>query len=290
VRDHVPPPAGLPLRAAGPPPEREIHGVLTLRSLDGRNPDHHGERAHRWGIEKYFRDDGESRPDPTVPHTFEPGVEAWLFPQVLAIAKQWLAECLVLKNAPDTFPQLLLLLEFAHDAADRIYQSIVAASDGEARLHPIPKAYDPLGSTRSVDFDTVKPVWPTRADKCHVSHVVADTGSWEQKMAQVLEELDEVTAYVKNQGLDFVIPYTLNGESKQYVPDFLVKAGPDFTLIVEVSGEARKDKAAKVAAARNLWMPAVNNHGGFGRWGFVEVTDPWDAKGVIRRAIEGGRA
>jgi type III restriction enzyme len=40
-----------------------------------------------------------------------------------------------------------------------------------------------------VDFDTIKPVWPTRADKCHVSHVVADTGSWEQKLAQVLEEL-----------------------------------------------------------------------------------------------------
>jgi type III restriction enzyme len=30
-----------------------------------------------------------------------------------------------------------------------------------------------------------------------------------------------------------------------------------------------------------LWVPAVNNHGGFGRWAFVEVTDPWDAWGVI---------
>ena len=52
-----------------------------------------------------------------------------------------------------------------------------------------------------------------------------------------------------------------------------------------MSGEARKDKAAKVAAARTLWVPAVNNHGGFGRWAFVEVTDPWDARGVIRMAI-----
>jgi type III restriction enzyme len=151
------------------------------------------------------------------------------------------------------------------------------------------RSYDVVGSTRWVDFDTIKPVWASRADKCHVSHVVADTGSWEQKLAQVLEEMDEVTAYVKNQGLNFTIPYTLNGDERAYYPDFLVRVGDDLTLVVEVSGEARKDKAAKVATARTLWVPAVNNHGGFGRWGFVEVTDPWDAKGVIRGAIAESR-
>jgi len=46
--------------------------------------------------------------------------------------------------------------------------------------------------------------------------------------------------------------------------------------IVELSGERGKDKAAKAATARTLWVPAANNHGGFGRWGFVEVTDPYD--------------
>jgi type III restriction enzyme len=33
-----------------------------------------------------------------------------------------------------------------------------------------------------------------------------------------------------------------------------------------------------VATARNLWIPAVNNLGTFGRWAFVEITDPWNAK------------
>jgi very-short-patch-repair endonuclease len=56
-------------------------------------------------------------------------------------------------------------------------------------------------------------------------------------------------------------------------------------LIIEVSGEARKDKAAKVSTARNLWIPAVNNHGGFGKWAFVEISDPWDAKNTIRAFI-----
>ena len=45
---------------------------------------------------------------------------------------------------------------------------------------------------------------------------------------------------------------------------------------------ARMDKAAKVAAAGNLWVPAISNHGGYARWAFVEISDPWDAKKTIR--------
>ncbi len=56
-------------------------------------------------------------------------------------------------------------------------------------------------------------------------------------------------------------------------------------LILEVSGERKKDKAAKVAAARNLRVPAVNAHGGFGCWAFVEVSDPWDTKNTIRAML-----
>jgi type III restriction enzyme len=124
------------------------------------------------------------------------------------------------------------------------------------------------------------------------SHVVADTGSWEQRMAQVLEdELPEVVRYVKNQSLGFAIPYSFDGQSKRYVVDFIACIndghGTDdlLNLLVEVSGETRRDKTAKVNAARNLWVPAVNNHGGFGRWAFVEVTDPWDAQDTIRAAV-----
>jgi type III restriction enzyme len=164
-------------------------------------------------------------------------------------------------------------------------------------LKPLLRPYDTICSTRYVDFDTTKAVYATDPSKCHVSHVVADTGSWEQKLAQTLEEMPEVVAYVKNQGLNFTIPYTLNGEEKQYCPDFIaristrrVRLQPDpaevVNLIIEVSGEARKDKAAKVSTARTLWIPAVNGHGGFGRWAFVEVTDPWDAQRTIRAAVQ----
>lgn len=34
-------------------------------------------------------------------------------------------------------------------------------------------------------------------------------------------------------------------------------------------------------------IPAVNNHGGFGRWEFLEIVDPWDAQNTIRAFLKG---
>jgi len=265
--------------------ERTIH---TLEDLQRRRPQEVAFLLAKLVIEKYFRQDGVAREDRPEKHQFDAEVQAWRFPQVLAITRRWLAECVTLKD--NTFPQLLLLIEFAHDAADKIYRSIVASSAGQQTLLPILRPYDVQGSTRYVDFDTVKPVYVTRPDKCHISHVVADTGSWEQKAAQALEEMDEVVAYVKNQSLGFSIPYTLNGEERAYYPDFIVRLRYTnesiVNLILEVTGEKKKDKEAKVATARDLWVPAVNAHGGYGRWGFLEITDPWNAQNTIRVALK----
>ena len=35
------------------------------------------------------------------------------------------------------------------------------------------------------DFDTTRPVYTSNPDKCHINYVVADTTSWEQKMARL---------------------------------------------------------------------------------------------------------
>jgi type III restriction enzyme len=189
---------------------------------------------------------------------------------------------------------MLLLHELADRAVERIYKAIVRADDDEATLRAMLSPYDRTGSTRHIDFDTAKPVYATDPDRCHVSHVVADTQSWEQKMAQVLEDMDEVRCYVKNEGLGFSIPYAVDGEQRGYVPDFLARVddghGDDdpLTLIVEVSGQALEAKQAKVTTARDLWVPAVNNLREFGRWAFIEIADPWDAENAIR-ALLGAR-
>lgn len=234
-------------------------------------------------LENHFQDD-------------EGNIKPYLFPQVLDITRQWIGECVICHD--NTFPQLLLLIKFAHNAADRIYRSIVKSTDKSQALKPVLKPYDMLGTTKYVDFDTIRAVYPTTLS--HISHVVADTDSWEQKLAQSLEDMEEVISYAKNQNLGFTIPYTFNGEEKNYMPDFVVrlkvptleKGGEGgfsnnfLNLIIEVTGEKKKDKEAKVATAKDLWVPAVNNHGGFGRWEFIEITDPWNVKNTIREFLQ----
>jgi type III restriction enzyme len=260
--------------------ETTIH---TLEDLKRRREQEVAFLLAKLALEKYYHDD-------------EGNCKQWVFPQLLGITRQWLSDCVRCKD--NTFPQMLLLIEFAHTAADKIYRSIVSGTEGEKVLKPILQPYNTVGSTRYVDFDTTRSVYPTNPAYCHVSHVVADTESWEQKMAQALEELGDegiVISYVKNQQLGFYIPYTLVGDEHNYIPDFIARVDDGrekedpLNLIIEVSGERDRDKEAKVATARNLWVPAVNNHGEFGRWAFIEITDPWDAKNTIRAVIEKAR-
>jgi type III restriction enzyme len=277
--------ADLPTRVENAPivGESSIH---TLDDLKNRREQEVAFLLAKLVLEKYFRQDGAQSVERSATHQFDAEVQAWLFPQVLNIAKGWLRECVTCKD--NTFPQLLLLLAFTHEAADRIYRAIVRSQSGETTLLPILHPYDTIGSTRYVDFDTTRETYLTAPNKCHVSHVALDS-NWEAKMAQSLEEMEEVVCYVKNQGLGFTISYTINGSEHNYQPDYIVRLrnqqGNLTNLIVEVTGEKKKDKAAKVATARTMWVPAVNNHGGFGRWAFLEIADPWEAKNAIRTAL-----
>jgi len=263
--------------------EKTVH---TLDELKNRRMQEVEFLLAKLTLEKYFRWDGEERRDKTKEHHFDSEVQSWLFPQILSITRDWLKECVICKD--QCFPQLLLLIEFAHDAADRIYAAIVKGDPGERRLKPILQPYDTIGSSRYVDFDTTRPVYATAEDKCQVSHVVMDS-SWEGKVAEVVESAEampEVISYVKNHGLGFYIPYTINGEQHRYIPDFIIKLatpdGGEVHLILEVTGQGSKEKGAKASTTRNLWVPAINNHGAFGTWGFLEITDPWDVANTIR--------
>ena len=258
-----------------------IIGEIAIHTLDELKARREQEVAFliaKHVLERHFRDDdGCDRPD--------------LFPQVLAITRDWLEKHAVCKDG--TFKQLLLFHQPAIDASDKIHRAIVRGTPGEPRLKPRLRPFDPIGSTRYIDFNTSKPVWVTRADRCHVSHVVGDS-NWEFKFTQTLEDMPEVVRYVKNQGLGFAIPYTLDGEERNYYPDFIthidLPGQEEFTLILEVSGAAKRDKAAKVATAKTFWIPAVNNHGGLGRWDFLEIKDPWNAANAIRKHLKGGSA
>ena len=227
----------------------------------------------------------------------------WLFPQVLRITRRWMKECVTYKD--NTHPQFFQIGEIERKAAHRIHAGILRAEQHAQNSHAEndapPKTFLPIfrskqhtGSTEGTAFETTQPTWETHPEKCHISHVVADTDSWEQKTAQALEQMDEVVAYVKNHNLGFTIPYVNhNGESRQYVPDFIARIRKQdgnaedniVNLILETSGRGREDKVQKVDTVKNMWVPAVNNYGELGKWTFLEITDPWNIQNTIRERM-----
>jgi len=221
-------------------------------------------------VENYLLD-AEQRPKP------------WLFPQILPIVQRWMNEHVVVQG--DAFEQMLLLSQYSHTAAQKVASAIVRGTAGTKRLLPILRPYDAMGSTAEVDFNTTRAVYTTA--KSHLNYVVEDSG-WESQVAETLDHLAEVIAYFKNPGI-LRIPYTHEGIPGHYVPDFVVRlrdGRPDpLNLIIEVTGERKKDKVTKVETAATYWVPAVSNLGEFGRWAFTEITDPWEAADLIALSI-----
>lgn len=223
----------------------------------------------------------------------------WLFPALVRIARQWLAECVEVRPGFG-IGHLLRYAEWQHEAAEAIYRAItVQDGNRRARLRPILRRFDPMGDTGSVSFFTRKATMET--NRSEISHVTLDGSggnTWEQILALECERPgSRVAAYAKNDHLGFTIPYVHKGVTHSYVPDFLLRLerapeeGFDRVLIVEVSGGTKRQHspgptAVKAETARNSWCAAVNNHGGLGRWGYVEITTMVGVQHLLGDAID----
>jgi type III restriction enzyme len=220
----------------------------------------------------------------------------WLFPALVNVTTRWLApQPGLVTFAPDTPVGSLLLAEPRAQAAEAVFNAVVWYPDARREiLLPIIRRFDPEGSTDEVSFVTRKVV--IEAIKSPVSHVVLDGvkgNTWEETIAGLLEADDRVAAYVKNDHLGFFIPYVWEGRAHDYLPDFLVRLvdlpeDVTRTLIVEVSGGRKSPgpTAVKAVTARDQWCTAVNNHGGFGMWGYLEITTMFEAERALRNAVD----
>src|SRR3546814_390993 len=218
----------------------------------------------------------------------------WLFPELVAVTRRWLDDKVTL--ADDTPLGALLLTQFKAQAAEAVFDAVVRHPDARRDiLLPILRRSDGEGSTDDVSFVTRKAA--IEATKSHVSHVVLDGvkgNTWEEIIALRCELHPKVAAYVKNDHLDFEIPYTWQGRSHRYVPDFLVRLVQDDpgdvvrTLVIEVSGGMKSPgpTQAKAVTARDRWCTAVNNDGRFGRGGYVEIDTRENAAARLDVAID----
>lgn len=236
-------------------------------------------------------EDGPARQDP----------RPWLFPELVRLCTEWIDRAVRVEEG-FTLGHLAKYAVWEAAAADAVYAAINRQEGNrQSVLRPMLRRYEPVGSTGKVSFPTRKVALPTGRDRSEVSHVVLDGdpvsgNTWEQLLMEFCEHSPHVFSYAKNDHLGFSIPYLHEGRSHDYVPDFLLRLvrrtedDVERTLIVEVSGGLKNRHSpgsveTKASTARNSWCPAVNNHGDFGRWGYVEITNPTQTRPHLEAAI-----
>ena len=213
-----------------------------------------------------------------------------LFGQLKRIVKQWIDRG-YLRCTGNTFPAQVLYLEIADMACNRIKDAIESVPDnGDRPIQAVLDAYNPIGSTAHVRFNTSKQtLWDTAPNKSHVNWVVCD-GNWEAEFCRVVEAHPRVRSYAKNQGLGFEVPYLYGSTQRKYIPDFIVQIddGRDdlLNLIVEIKGFRGEDAKDKANTMKTYWIPGVNNLGKFGRWQFAEFTEVFEIDSGFHKLIE----
>lgn len=216
--------------------------------------------------------------------------QLYLFGQLKRIAKEWLDNYLVCKGG--TYPAQLKYKTLADMAADKIVAGVNRAFADTRPVVAEPDEYNPTGSSSAVNRPTTKQdLYETDARRCQVNYVVLDS-DWEAEFCRVAEQHPKVRAYVKNHGLGFEVPYTLGGEKRTYIPDFIVLVddgqGKDdpLHLVVEIKGYRREDAKEKKATMETLWVPGVNHTRRFGRWAFAEFTDVYEMQADFEKQVE----
>jgi type III restriction enzyme len=206
-----------------------------------------------------------------------------LFPQLLGLVRRFVAE--KVRPMGRTDPKDVFLEPYFTWAVETLAERILPDAPASPEL-PRFEAHRGMGSTRDVDFWTSKAV--RESERSHLSGVVMDTDRWEQTAAFYLDSDQQVIAFVKNFNLGFAIPYSHNGDAKEYLPDFLARLRQGErevgTLILETKGY---DPLASLKfSAAQRWVAAVNAEGSCGRWAYRMARNPADVPEAIRSAAE----
>ncbi|MGB8857306.1 MAG: restriction endonuclease, partial [Burkholderiales bacterium] len=222
----------------------------------------------------------------------DPGQEPKLhqFGQLKRIAKYWIDN--YLKCEGGTYPAQLKYKALADRACDKIIAGINRKFIGERPIKAALDPYNPIGSTRHVNFNTSKTDrWETDSRRCQLNWVILDS-DWEAEFCRVAESHPQVRAYVKNHNLGFEVPYRSGSEVRSYRPDFIVRVndghGEDnlLNLIVEIKGYRREDADEKKSTMETYWVPGVNHIGTYGRWAFAEFTDVYKIESDFKTKVE----
>ena len=212
----------------------------------------------------------------------------YLFGQLRKITRLWFDN--YLKTSSGNYPAQVLYSGIRDMAVERIANAIRKYPGEEQPVRALVDPYSPVGSTKDVNFTTIKKnLWQPDSSKCHINRVVLDN-DWEAEFCRAVERHPRVLSYVKNQGLDFTIPYQFGSDARLYYPDFIVRvdigAGEALNLIVEIKGYRREDAKDKALTVKNCWVPGVNRLEKYGHWDFLELKEVYEMKSQFYEFID----
>ena len=205
-----------------------------------------------------------------------------LFPQVVEVVEKYLREKVVPLRPADLLD--VFLSPYYGWVIERLLNHIHPdVRQGETPELPIYESNRGPGSTIDVDFWTGRDV--REVINSHLNYVVADTKKWEQSAAYFIDTHRAVEAFVKNSGLGFAIPYVYNGQTHDYLPDFIIRLKSEKTkyLILETKGFDPLTEVKADAAQR--WVNAVNADASFGVWNYRMAKKPHDVTELISSSI-----
>jgi len=215
-------------------------------------------------------------------HTWQGSREA-LLAQLVQIVEQFMRSDRIAISPPlfhqDELRRRLIITLNMSRVVQHVFEAV--RQENTERLAPVFDRDHPIRSTGDMrTWYTGKPCERTR--RSHINVCVYDS-TWEASDAHVLDEADQVAAWVKNDHLGFEVLYVYRGVVRKYRPDFLVRLKNGDMLVLETKGQDTEQDRIKREYLKE-WTEAVNAHGGFGRWRSDVVRAPGAIRDVLLRA------
>lgn len=216
--------------------------------------------------------------------TPEHGAQFQKFPAMRDIVREWYNNQVEAIGGDGSAKQKRLVILWKKDSVlNSIMEGIRHANQqkGREKITAVLNYYNPEETTAHVFRPTNSPVFATKKSQVNYVILSSDEGTtWEEAVARLLESLDSVVSYARNQYLGLRIPYTVADETLEYQPDFIVKVkgknGGEENIILELhnynaDGKGYKDE--KRHYLMDYWIPAANEMKAYGRWSFIEANE-----------------
>ena len=208
------------------------------------------------------------------------GRKELLLAQLIRLVEDFISSGKIQMNPPllnqDEARRRILIILNMNKVVQHIWEAI--RFENTEAIIPVFDSDHPIRSTGDMrTWWTGKPCEPTR--RSHINFCTFDS-TWEASEAFELDRNRNVEAWVKNDHLGFEILYVFKGVVQKYRPDFIIRLRNGSSLILEIKGQDSQRYKTK-REFLDEWVRAVNEHGGFGKWGWAVSRNPADVRMII---------